>query len=199
MNSKNNLSTKTKYKLQTTGIKLGVLVIGVIVVMCVIAPYIHIFLDKKDTVKVFGFRNLKTFLYSFGMPLSLFGCSSLLFYSVKDHKERFKKVCLQSASFLFLWSSFFQLIWVFWSGKDLSKSMYYVSMILLSISTSAIYTVFVLKRESTINSITSKYKSVVLMLNTYIYDSEQDLKEEVKHKHAIKRGELVEKVLDNVG
>ncbi len=120
------------FKAQAIGTKFLLVLLGAIIVMAVIAPYIHIFLDRKDTVEVFGFRNLRNFLYAIGLPISLFFCASLLFYTTKYIKEDSPKLYLKIVSSLFLWSSFFQFIWIFWDRQDLDKSFYYFSMIMLS-------------------------------------------------------------------
>ncbi|MCD8425737.1 hypothetical protein LNJ40_10555 [Tenacibaculum dicentrarchi] len=115
--------------------KILIIITGAITILSVIAPYIHIFLDKTDQIKIFGFRNIRTFLYVLGLPISLFSCAVFLLYSTKFMNETSPKKYFKKISFLFLWSSFFQFIWIFWDKQDLPKVTYYIIILLISFFT----------------------------------------------------------------
>ena len=122
--NKLNLSIKTRY-IQTIALKLVYALIGAIILLAFIAPYLNIFLDKTSTVKVFGFKNFRTFrAYVIGLPSSLMVCSFLLLYISLKTKYSIGRL----ASCLFLYSSFFQFIWIFWDAPDLPKTLYHISI-----------------------------------------------------------------------
>ena len=103
--NKLNLSIKTRFSFQTIALKLVYALIGAIILLAFIAPYLNIFLDKTSTVKVFGFKNFRTFTYVIGLPSSLMVCSFLLLYISLKTKYSIGRL----ASYLFLYSSFFSI------------------------------------------------------------------------------------------
>lgn len=159
-------------------------VIGVIVLLCFIAPYIHILLPKTSTVKVFGFRNLRSFMYAIGVPLSLFACATLFLFSLNylEGNKQLKKY-LQAIAFLFCYNAFFQFIWIFWATTDLSKPTYYTSIAFLSFFLLLIY--FFLYKNY--NSTTLYLKNTISVLFDFIvistpkkYISKEDQKNYVE-------------------
>ena len=122
--NKLNLSIKTRFSFQTIALKLVYALIGAIILLAFIAPYLNIFLDKTSTVKVFGFKNFRTFTYVIGLPSSLMVCSFLLLYISLKTKYSIGRL----ASCLFLYSSLFQFIWIFWDAHDLPKTLYHISI-----------------------------------------------------------------------
>lgn len=122
--NKLNLSIKTRFSFQTIALKLVYALIGAIILLAFIAPYLNIFLDKTSTVKVFGFKNFRTFTYVIGLPSSLMVCSFLLLYISLKTKYSIGRL----ASCLFLYSSLFQFIWIFWDAPDLPKTLYHISI-----------------------------------------------------------------------
>ncbi|CAL2078168.1 hypothetical protein [Tenacibaculum sp. 190524A02b] len=168
-----------KSKAQTTEIiKLTLKIfIGAVIILFVIAPYIHIFSDKTDRIKVFGFRNLRSFLYVIGLPMSLFLCSTLLFIASKYIEEKFVKSFFTKVSFLFLWSSFFQFIWIFWDRKDLPKSAYYISIIILSVVITLVFKQLLVARKSML----LKLKNAIASLSRFSFiDAKKHIKSDSK-------------------
>ena len=100
--NKLNLSTKRKFSFPTIALKLVYVIIGAIILLAFVAPYLNIFLDKTSTTKVFGFKNFRTFTYVVGLPSSLLVCSFLLLYISLKTKYKIGKL----ASYLFLLSGF---------------------------------------------------------------------------------------------
>ncbi|SNR14455.1 membrane protein of unknown function [Tenacibaculum jejuense] len=129
--------------------KVMISLIRIIIFTSVIAPYIHIFLSKKDTVNVFGFNNLRTFLFVIGLPISLFTCANVLLYITKFMEKNSPKIQVRIIAILFLWSSFFQFIWIFWDRQDLPKPLYYISIVVLSFVSTVTFNSFIHTREST--------------------------------------------------
>ena len=131
------LSTKTKFNLHTIVIYSIHIVTGAIILLAFVAPYLNIFLDKTSTTKVFGFKNLRTFSYVIGLPISLLVCSFMLLYISLKTKYKIGKL----ASYLFLYSSLYQFIWIFWNAPDLPKKIYHISIAAASLVT----TIFIIK------------------------------------------------------
>ena len=124
---------------QLIGNNLIYILSGAAILFAFAAPYLHIFLNKRSTVKVFGFLNMQSFMYVIGLPCSLLVCSCLLLHLSLKVKER----TVYMAAFLFLYSSFFQFIWIFWYKPDLPKSIYFISVALGSmIASYLIYLIF---------------------------------------------------------
>lgn len=139
--------------------------VGAIIILFVIAPYLHIFMESQDTNKVFGFKNMRSFMYVIGLPLSLFLCSSLLLMAAQYIKEKQIKIFFTIVAFLFFWSSFFQFIWIFWDRQDLPRVYYYSSLIILSLGVSLLYhKLFVWRRD-----ITLKLQKVVDSLSRFSF------------------------------
>lgn len=90
-------------------IRVIYIICGVVILLSFIAPYSHIFFDKASTIKVFGFNNLRTFMYTIGLPCSILVCSYLLIISNMRAKTKLNRV----AGYLFLYSSIFHSIWLF--------------------------------------------------------------------------------------
>ncbi len=120
-------------KAQMIGVKILFTIIGVIILIGFIAPYLHIEMDKTSKIKVFGFRNMRSFLYSIGIPTSLLVCSSLFLYATNYIVESKMKKYFIFASLLFCYNSFFQYTWIFWAESDLSRGAYYASIAGLSL------------------------------------------------------------------
>jgi hypothetical protein len=146
-NSKQNLNRLTKTKLQTRAAgssnKLVAGAICALTLISFIAPYIPIFLDKTSEDEWFGFRNLRFFLYAFGLPLSLFACSSLLLFTLKYMNEFKLKLYLTIAAMLFNYTSIFHFVWIFWvKGPDFSEIQYHVSIVAISAIYTCVYILF---------------------------------------------------------
>lgn len=136
---KSGKSTKVTYTRRATGDNYKYVMIGAIVLLSIIAPYIHMFFDKTSNKEIFGFTKMRDFLYAIGVPSSLLTCSMLLMYTLSLISDKKKQKYLMVVAVLFLFNSFFQFIWIFWSGSDLSNEAYYFSVIGLSILFTSVY------------------------------------------------------------
>lgn len=185
----NKQSIKTKYSLRTTDLKF--IIIGALILIAFIAPYLHIFLPKESTVKVFGFRNFRTFMYSFGLPLSLFACSNILIYAstfVKEFKKPFT-IC----GFLFNYTSIFHFVWIFWADTDLSRTQYYISIVAISLVFTLVYANFIILYNRHIESL--KYKIKTLFTFIYSLNTNNYVKKSKHEDFAIKRIEVTDAVI----
>ena len=196
MKTNNSELIKKKYKALPIEIKVLSVLVGAIIVLSFIAPYIHIILSKKSNIKVFGFNNLRGFMYAFGTPFSLLICSSLLTLASKYIFERVPKICFKICGLIFLYSSIFQFIWIFWAATDLPKSAYYISIAILSfvpiLITNKIYNRYQLGIEKTKQSI----RNLISFL--YSLDKKGFIKEEKLIEYKKERGVLTNKtILEN--
>lgn len=170
----------TKAQIQG-GIKICLqILVAITVVAFIIAPYVHVFLEKTSTEKIFGFKNLKFFMYVIGLPMSLFLCSTLLLVASKFIKEKFVKVFFTTISFLFVWSSFFQFVWIFWQGEDLSKFTYYFSIFFLSAVMSLCFRYLINARKSYL----LKLQNIVHSLSRFSFiNAKKFIKEDNKESY----------------
>ncbi|CAL2086913.1 Oxygen sensor histidine kinase NreB (modular protein) [Tenacibaculum sp. 190524A02b] len=158
--------------------KLYKLLLISITLLFVIAPYIHIFLDKKSKVKIFGFKNARYFMYAIGTPLSLFLCSLFLLMATKHIKEKYNKSFYSTVSFLFTWSCFFQFIWIFWDRQDLPKPTYYFSIVILSVIISKVFIQFLHKRKSALDIA----KSTIQQLEQEVFTKQKEEREKERQR-----------------
>lgn len=186
-------SIKTKFNLREIDLKL--IFIGALILISFIAPYLHIFLPKESTVKVFGFRNLRTFMYSFGLPVSLFACSCILTYATSFiNKDNFKKLFLIT-SLLFNYTSVFNFIWIFWASSDLSKLQYYISLALISLIFTYTYFLFYKKYTNYTNLLKNNIKTLFNFM--FSLTTKNYIKEEKEEEFAIYRIEVTDSVIIN--
>ncbi|MGH1384000.1 hypothetical protein [Kordia sp.] len=187
---------KKKYKALPIETKVLIVLVGAIIVISFIAPYIHIFLSKTSKDKVFGFNNLRAFTYASGTPYSLLICSSLLILASKYIFERVPKICFKICGHIFLYSSIYQFIWIFWAASDLPKPAYYSSIAILSLIpiliSNKIYSRYHLGIEKTKQSI----RNLISFL--YSLDKEGFIKDEKLIEYKKQRGTVTHKtILDN--
>lgn len=140
-----NLLTKrmSSLRLIANEIRVIYIIYGAVILLSFIAPYSHIFFDKASTIKVFGFNNLRTFMYAIGLPCSILVCSYLLIISNIRAKTKLNRV----AGYLFLYSSIFHFIWIFWPGSDLPENAYYFSIAISSLVAVIFIRLLIKKRQ----------------------------------------------------
>lgn len=102
------------------------------VVVAAIAPFVHIFFPKESSVKVFGFPSMRVFLFSIGLPISLFILSLFIaffsnFIELKDYRNS-----MRVGSICFLFTSTYFIIWTFWYRDDFDIYLYYGAMVVAS-------------------------------------------------------------------
>ena len=175
-----------EYKAQQTDKKLLPLIkgsitilIGAIILISVIAPYVHIFFSRDSAVKVFGFNNMRNFLYAIGLPCSLFVLSSTMLYISKYQREKFVKFLTEFISVIFLCSSIFQFFWIFIPQEDLPLSSYYFTIIIYSTSTTISFFLLFKKRKSLIDKLqkTVNALSVFSFIDAKKYVEKDNLEE----------------------
>lgn len=196
MKMNNSELIKKKYKALPIEVKVLIFLVGAIIVASFVAPYIHIFLSKTSKEKVFGFRNLRSFLYASGTPYSLLICSSLLILASKYIFERVPKLCFKICGLIFLYSSIYQFVWIFWASTDLPASAYYSSIAIFSLIpiliTNKIYNKYYLSLEVKKQSIRN------LISFMYSLDKKGYIKEEKLIKFKKERGILTDNtILEN--
>ncbi len=150
---------QTKDKLKT----LSNIILGVVIIAFITAPYLHMFVEKSSTEKVFGYKNIRYFVWIIGLPSSLLMCSLLLMKASSYIQEKNTKNFFTTISFLFIWSSLFQFIWIFWEIDDLPKSFYYASITILSCLTAIIFQKLILSKKETI----SKLRTIIDNLSRF--------------------------------
>ena len=122
--------------------------------------------EKKllhEKYKFAGFTNKRRFAFAIGLPISLFICS-LIFLYVSSYiaEERIKKASI-IAGLSFQFTSIYFIIWVLWAlkkGSDFPKSLYYLSIVIMSIA--ATFFLFYLIKSSQKN--VNKIKGLLLFL-----------------------------------
>ncbi|WP_348707012.1 hypothetical protein [Tenacibaculum sp. 190524A02b] len=92
--------------------------------------------------------------------MSLFLCSTLLLIASKYIEEKYVKSFFTNVSFLFLWSSLFQFIWIFWDRQDLPKSAYYISIIFLSATSALLFRKVLISRKRLILKLRSALNEI---------------------------------------
>ena len=137
------------------------IILGAVILFCFIAPYIHIFLDKSAKIKWFGFRNLRSFFYAFGLPLSLFACSSMFLFALNYQRDLKFKLYFTIIALLFNYSSIFHFFWIFWiRTPDFSKIQYYMSIVVISGVFTYVYYMFYKHYKSTIYKLQKALNSI---------------------------------------
>jgi hypothetical protein len=127
--------------------------------LAAIAPFLHILPSKESTEKIFGFTNMRTFLYAIGFPFSLFTVSVFVAFLANLIELRPYKKALKIGSITFISVSVYFIIWTFWYKKDFNVYAYYSAMGLASITTSYfIYRLLksISKKLKTLNAISNK-------------------------------------------
>ncbi len=162
---KTTLKWLTKGKSQTQDLEGGnKLIIGAIFLLtliCFIAPFIPILLDKNSEVEWFGFANLRFFLYAFGLPLSLFACSSFLLFVLKYINEIKFKLYFTIVALLFNYTSVFHFVWIFWiKAPDFSEMHYYISIALISFIYIIVYYLFYKHYRLTISKLQNALNAI---------------------------------------
>ncbi len=158
-----NQSTKTEYETQgAEGVnKIMIGVIFLLTLISFIAPYAPIFLDKTSKVEWFGFENLRFFLYAFGLPLSLFTCSSFFLFALKYVNEVKFKLYFTIVALLFNYTSFFHFVWIFWvKTPDFSELQYYISITGISIIYTAVYVLLYKHYKLTIHKLQNALNAI---------------------------------------
>ncbi len=98
-----------------------------------IAPFVHILFPKESSEKVFGFPSMRVFLFSIGLPISLFILSLFIaFFSNFIELKEYKK-SMRIGSICFLFTSSYFIIWTFWYRADFDIYLYYGAMVIVSI------------------------------------------------------------------
>ncbi len=122
----------------------------------------------KAETKFNGFKDFQAFLYAIGLPISLLFCSFLLLHSMsylpKDEEATsiFKglRISVYLASFAFLFTSVFFILWTVSSVSDFDIIAYYAAIIVVS----AAISLAAVKYFSSIKSSVAKLSRVATTL-----------------------------------
>lgn len=112
-----------------------------VAIIAATSPFWHIFYEKGASDGVFGFKTMRTFLYSFGTHFILFGCSLFFFWFISKVKSDDKNLIRvgNTVAGLFCSVSLYFLLFVFLpSNSPYPKYVYQIAFIVASISASAI-------------------------------------------------------------
>ncbi len=164
--NKFNLLTKTKLRTQEIKEKVNLLLIGVLILVSITSPFWHIFFERGASDGIFGFKSMRTFLYSFGTHFILFGCSLFLFWFIYlslNLEKRLKRIGNLVAG-LFLSVSIYYLLFIF---IDTSNSPYPDSYYEIAFSLGAIFSSIIIylifERKEKLNQIKTRKEK----LNNY--------------------------------
>ncbi|MFD2188014.1 hypothetical protein [Aquimarina celericrescens] len=158
------------WSLQEIGISKFInLIIILGVIAGAIAPFLHILFPRESSEKIFGFPSMRVFLYSIGLPISLFILSLFIafFANLIELKEYRKSMKIGSMCFLFT-SSYF-IIWTLWYRGDFNIYAYYSAMILASLLASYAISTFLrstTKKITQLKSISEKIPSLDKRIKT---------------------------------
>ncbi|WP_046759291.1 hypothetical protein [Kordia jejudonensis] len=165
--------------------------------------YLRIKKQMKSEQSILGYTSFKNFLLGFG--IRFFALIVSLFYFSSKIKKHYTSAN-QKVFFLIISSSFVltSAYWFTWSLVYKVNSvgeydfeqwhqnllLFIAPIIILSSS------YFLFKHHQTIED---KFKKVIRNIFGYIYESKEDLKEDKKQEHILKRGQLIKETIENVG
>lgn len=137
----NKQSRNTKFAPQETETVTGSLTlknkskisiyIAILAVAAILSPFMHVLFLLNDKEGIFGFAYMSSFMYSLSLPIMSI-CSGLLLKYVGTQLKEFK-VYFRYISNSFLFVGIFFLIYTFVPMFDFSASVYFISLLLLSI------------------------------------------------------------------
>lgn len=95
--------------------------------------------ELKEKYEVFGFTNMRRFLFAIGVALALFCAASIFFMSLlfTEHKVLKKAFLISSVSFLL--NGLYYIIWVFWENKDLPELAYHLIIFTIAVLLTATF------------------------------------------------------------
>lgn len=133
---KKKLKSQEKADIGKAKINLFIFLMTLGAIVAAIAPFSHIPFDKTSTVKVFGFRNARVFLYSLGMPVTIFLSSLIMSFTSNFIEIKLVYKVVRNVSIIFLSIALYYLIWTFTasSAKDWNPIVYYLMALGISIS-----------------------------------------------------------------
>ena len=150
-------------------------------------------IEEYKKIKFFSFNSFQEFMGEFGWALGLFIYSvfNVVKSLIRKTKTLYGEILLHTS---LICIAIFYLRWCF-NKVDFSKPTYIIANVFSAIL--LVLTAFIFIKYKM--SIIVRYRKIILMLNTYIYDTEKDLKEDVKQEHKLKRGKLVHKIMEDIG
>jgi ABC-type multidrug transport system fused ATPase/permease subunit len=136
-----NKSTKEKCAPQETGTVMGFLTLKktnkvnvylfFLAIVAVLSPFLHVLYLINDKEGIFGFTYMSSFMYSLSLPLMAI-CSGLLLKHLATQLSELRQY-LKYISNSFLFVGFFFLIYTFVPMFDFSPSVYFISLLILSV------------------------------------------------------------------
>lgn len=165
--------------------------------------YLRIKKEFKSEQSVLGYTSLKNFLLGFG--IRFFALIVCLFYFSSKIKQHY--VTKDQKIFFLIISSSFVLTSAYWFTWSLVYKVNSIGEydfeqwhqnVLLVIAPIVVLasSYFLFKHHQTIEE---KFKKTIKNIFRYIYESKEDLQEDKKQEHTIKRGKLIKETIENVG
>ena len=106
----------------------------------------------KEKYKVFGFSNMRRFVYAIGLPIALLLCSLLFLVISQFIYDRLAILGTSIAASIFLFTSLYFVLWTMWpydSGQDdFSETTYYWIMFLVSLAATVVVFLYTLSKSS---------------------------------------------------
>ncbi len=105
-------------------------------IIAAIAPFLHVPFDRGSTERIFGFKNARIFLYSLGMPLTIWLGALIMSFTANFIEIRSVYKVQRYISIVFLSVAFYYLLWTFTasSTRDWNPIIYYTMALGISIS-----------------------------------------------------------------
>lgn len=168
---KTKLKTQTTGVIKNKKITLLLILIGVLTLIGDSAPYIHkafpkkakeiialeqkfdnreiskeTYIQKRQLLKekysVFGFSNMRRFLFAIGVALAVFCVASLFFISLITYDNRIIKKAFLFSAISFLLNGLYYIIWVFWDNNELPDWLYHFFILCIAILLTAVFYFF---------------------------------------------------------
>lgn len=165
--------------------------------------YLSIKKQLKKEQSVLGYTSKKNFYLSFGIRFFALVVCVLYFYKIVRtvysslNKKYFNlitgSVILITGVYWFSWSLVFKVN----SIGDFDFEQWHQNILQYVLPFVVLIAVFLLANYYNIKD--AKYSFTIKNLFRYVYDSQNDIIQEKRADHAVKRGRLVKETLDNVG
>ncbi len=117
----------------TTKINIITLLLITGATLATIAPFLHILFPRESQVKVFGFRNARSFFYAIGIPITLFISSIILSYISNFISLQAISKAVRNIAFVFLTIASYYIAWTLWAKGDFPPILYYSMLVLVSL------------------------------------------------------------------
>jgi hypothetical protein len=147
------------------------------------------YINLKRDVTYFGYQNIRKFLYAIGKPISMLYFALLLLYSSFYIGEKQIKSIIRFGAILGVLVSFYFIVWAFWYRADFPVLWYYITIGVISISSTVMSYGLIKSR----NSILSKIR---LLTNHIVIKGKRHVPDENKKEYIKDYLETFNKLID---